>query len=94
MNPKHYLSKELIKGHIWINGYENKYSINKDGEVYSYIWSSREPHLMKPNLTKTGYYKVHLSQPRKKIFIHRLVAIAFISNPNSCLLYTSPSPRD
>jgi len=66
-----------------IIGYEGKYQINKQGEVYSI---SRKkiltPYLNKPN----GYLHLRLSDKnnvRKFHKIHRLIALHFIPNPNN-----------
>ena len=68
---------------IWkpIKNYENTYKVSNFGKV----WSITKKIILKPLLHKCGYYCVDLykKNKRKKIFIHRLVAEAFIPNPES-----------
>lgn len=63
-----------------INGYENKYLISCFGEVYSL----RKRKYLKPLKTEKGYLAVELwdNYTRKVAKVHRLVAEAFIENPN------------
>lgn len=59
-------------------GYPN-YKVSNTGEVMSLYWG-----IMSKRLNKSGYYFVRLySNGKKKEFrIHRLVALAFVSNPD------------
>ena len=52
----------------------------KDGKIHH--WKER---LLKPFLVRGGYYQVRLQNNKKKqmYLVHRLVAEAFIPNPNS-----------
>lgn len=61
-----------------VKGYEN-YIVNEDGTIYSLFTNK----ILKPNITKTGYYTVELFNNfgSKRMTIHRLVAKAFIPNP-------------
>ena len=45
----------------------------------------RKPKMLNGRLDKDGYRRVHLSQNGKSnwVFVHRLVAVAFIPNPNN-----------
>ena len=63
-----------------IKNYEGLYAITEDGRV----WSYRNKKFLKLQKGKTGYYKVVLSKnnTQKTYNIHRLVAIAYIDNPN------------
>lgn len=65
-----------------INEYEN-YFVSNLGNVKN----SRGRHL-KTELSNTGYYRVHLSKHGKArhIAVHRLVASAFLDNPNNLKL--------
>lgn len=70
---------------IWkdIKGYENLYQVSNLGNVVSL--KGKTPILMKPN-RRRGYLSVGLriyNQPQKRFSIHRLVAKAFIPNPNN-----------
>lgn len=66
----------------WIKGFEGMYKIYRDGRV----WSERTKRFRKQELMKAGngYYMVGLwnNYKRKQVGIHRLVAEAFVSNPN------------
>ena len=62
-------------------GYENIYGITSCGRVWSYKYKK----FLTPIADKDGYLRVSLYKNRKaKIFrIHRLVAEAYIPNPNN-----------
>lgn len=61
---------------IDIPGYENKYAITKDGRV----WTYRYKKFFKPELVRSGYYRVNLSlnNKSKKFLVHRLVLLAYV----------------
>lgn len=65
----------------FIKGYENLYSIDEEGKVYSY----RKNHYMKLIDDGKGYLQVSLSKngKRKTYKVHRLVAETFIENPQN-----------
>ncbi|MED3974580.1 NUMOD4 motif-containing HNH endonuclease [Priestia megaterium] len=80
---------------IWkpIGGYEEYYEVSNFGRVRSkdrrvsngpgsYIKKAR---ILKRSKTTTGYWKVELSKDgtKKSLKVHRLVAAAFIDNPNN-----------
>jgi hypothetical protein len=62
-----------------IQGYEGLYRISSDGKVYSLNGTK------KTYISNTGYERVNLWKKGKgkKYSIHRLVAIAFIPNPDN-----------
>ena len=64
-----------------IKGYEGIYAVTEDGQV----WSYRRKKFLKPYDTGRGYKKVdlYLKGKREKRYIHRLVAEAFIPNPEN-----------
>ena len=68
-----------------IKGFENRYTISNLGIVRSLVSGK----ILKPNITKFGYARVSLRYPNcrdyKTYFIHRLVALHFIPNPNNYL---------
>ena len=63
-----------------IKGYEGHYAVSDTGKVYS-IKNKKE---LKPSLHPTGYYvvKLYKNNIAKNYRVHRLVAEAFIPNPN------------
>ena len=68
---------ELLKKPI--KNYEGQYEIWSDGTVWSLISNKA----LKPRLIKTGYGRVHLKDSSTDYYIHRLVAEAFLDNPNN-----------
>ena len=69
---------------IWkdCKGYEGKYQVSNQGR----IWSVVSQRYLKPRLDSKGYWIVNLTAPngkKKTERIHRLVALAFIENPNN-----------
>lgn len=60
---------------IDVVGYEGRYKINKNGEV----WSCQSNKFMKQTLNSCGYYVINLN--KKTEYIHRLLALQFIPNP-------------
>lgn len=63
-----------------LKDYENEYQINKNGEIKS----KKKNIIMKPSNNK-GYLRIGLIKNGKqlKYYIHRLLAIQFIDNPNN-----------
>ena len=61
-------------------GYEGIYKINKEGD----IWSCKRKRLLKIRICK-GYKRIQLrkNNTRNEYFIHRLIAINFIPNPDN-----------
>ena len=70
---------------IWkdIEGYEGLYQVSNFGRVRSL--KNGKVRILKPLTNKNGYLRVQLykNNSLKTIFIHRLVAMAFIPNPNN-----------
>ena len=69
---------------IWrdCKGYGGKYQVSNQGRV----WSVVSQRYLKPRLTNNGYCVVQLrtlNGKQKNEFVHRLVALAFIENPNN-----------
>lgn len=66
---------------IELDGYEDKYKVSNDGK----IWSDYLNDFIKPYYSKGGYLrvKVNFGCKNKKFMVHRLVALAFIKNPNA-----------
>ena len=65
-----------------VKGYEEQYGVDQFGQVYSFKGS--KVIRRKPTLNKSGYCYVNLKDNGriKNARVHRLVAEAFISNPN------------
>lgn len=76
-----------------IPGYEGEYAITSDGRVYSYPRLKRtggwQGGYRVPFENTRGYMQIGLydkllgARKRKKFLIHRLVAAAFLPNPNN-----------
>lgn len=72
--------------------YEGLYEVSENGDVVSVAQYTRHhsvvprktPRLLKPELTHDGYVRVTLSKHgvQQHMTVHRLVALAFIPNPN------------
>lgn len=63
-----------------IKNFEN-YEVNEFGEIRN----KKTKHILKHSINEKGYHKVILSKNNQKFKtgVHRLVAIAFIPNPNN-----------
>lgn len=71
---------------IWkdVVGYENQYQVSNFGNVMSL--KRKKPHLITQTKNRNGYLQVVLSicsNKLKNFYVHRLVAQAFIENPNN-----------
>lgn len=64
---------------IIIDGEKWNYEVSNCGNV-----RNSQGLVLKPRLTKNGYLQVGINKngKRKVVYVHRLVAIAFIPNPN------------
>lgn len=73
---------ELFK---WIEGYEDFYLISNSGFVTSLNSQGGKERILKPHLDRYGYPRAILcvEDIRKGFTVHRLVAKAFIPNPNN-----------
>lgn len=71
---------KLADNEKWIAGYEGSYSVDTEGNVWSFMYGRKRKLSVSTNLQ--GYVKVGLSQggKRKHPTIHRLVAETFIPN--------------
>lgn len=81
-----------------IKGYEGKYQISSFGRVRSLLFCNNRVVKERIKLLKTtdsgnGYYVVYLSKngSHKRLYVHRLVASAFIPNDNC---YTVVNHKD
>lgn len=95
MNNKEFIDSITLEGEEWrdVIGYEGLYMVSSYGRIVfkerfhnngngGYI---RPPKLLKLMKTKFGYLQARLweNNKEKKYYVHRLVAIAFIPNPNN-----------
>lgn len=82
---------------IWrdVAGYEGRYQVSDEGQVRSLARTVPGPHgrefqvrerILKPCMHFKGYHVVYLCRQEgfdRKLFVHRLVAEAFIPNPDA-----------
>ena len=79
---------ENLECEIWkdVFGYEGLYQVSNKGRVKSINnYHRKDCVILKPQLNRFGYEIVNLYRKRKMrhFFIHKLVAFAFIQNPNN-----------
>jgi hypothetical protein len=69
---------------INIKGYENKYYLDVNGNVYRYVIKSKSFKQLKP-MASSGYLAVDLGLNGviKRHLVHRLMAVTFIENHNN-----------
>lgn len=89
INSPRWLSLEDFDGEEWktIAGYETLYEISNYGRIKCFRKNGRIVYIKKPFMAKhrCNYWMAELYKDHKKkrFFLHRLVAIAFIPNPNN-----------
>ena len=82
---------------IWknIEGYEGKYQVSNLGRVKSIIGQEKVLH---PKKHRNGHLQIglHKDKKRKTMYIHRLVAQAFIPNPDNlpCVNHKDENPNN
>lgn len=94
MNKKEFEKIIDLENEIWkpvpVEGFENQYQISSFGRIKSLerdiYYSNRIVHIQEklliPFIDRNGYLHISLGR-NNKYYIHRLVALAFISNPNN-----------
>jgi hypothetical protein len=67
-----------------IKGYENKYYLDTDGNVYRYVIKRKSLKQLKP-MNQCGYLAIDLGLNGviKRHLVHRLMAINYIENPEN-----------
>ena len=82
---------------IWknIEGYEGKYQVSNLGQVKSMIGQEKVLH---PKKHRNGHLQIGLHKDKKRttMYIHRLVAQAFIPNPDNlpCVNHKDENPNN
>lgn len=86
---------------VWepIRGYVGLYEVSNMGRVRSLCWyNTNKIHILKLKKEKNGYYRVGLTKNgvQTSHLVHRLVAIAFIPNPNNypCVNHKDENPSN
>lgn len=78
---------DILQNEEWkdVVGFEGKYSVSNYGRVRSLLYNNTKETKLLSTKTNHGYKEVTLSKNGKwKTYrVHRLVATAFISNPNN-----------
>lgn len=96
MNNIEFIEQISLPGEEWreVVGFEDKYMVSSYGRVAAIAFPikagslhySRKPHILKQTKELNGYCSVGLTDRKnhqKKIKIHRLVAAAFLPNPDN-----------
>ena len=74
---------------IWkdVKGFEGRYQVSNLGRVRSLDWHGHKGRILKQKIGKLwGYYRLNLAHADgyiKSVNVHRLVAIAFLPNPDN-----------
>jgi hypothetical protein len=80
---------------MWHN-LDEKYAVDKLGRVKSYKWG--KDRILKPGKTPKGYLRVvlYVDGKKKRFSVHRLVAEAFIPNPQNLpqVLHRDDNPEN
>ena len=75
------------KNRVAVKGFEGLYEVDVDGNVYSIVHNAnRRKRQLRAYPNENGYMKVNLYDVTgkcKKKYVHRLVATAFIPNPDN-----------
>lgn len=73
---------QLFKNEKWVPGWEGKYSVTEDGEIFSH---QRTKCIRKSRIKEGGYVCLTLTTDYKKknLYVHRAVAMCFVGNPHN-----------
>ena len=76
-----------------ILGYEGLYTINRNGEIYNKMGLKRKPRERTDGYLYYGLYK---EGKQKSIYIHRLLGLQFIPNPDNklCIDHINRNKQD
>ena len=88
LNQSNNLNTIGMTQEIWkpVKGYEGLYEVSNLGRVKTLVKKgNRNEFVMTPTHSKYGYMSIHLykNTERKRKLVHRLIAIAFIENPEN-----------
>ena len=79
---------------VTLNIFDNRYIISEYGNVINTVTN----HELTPYINNSGYYMIDLSynKERKRCLLHRLVAMAFVPNPNNypIVLHKDNNPKN
>lgn len=65
-----------------IDGKPN-YSVSNNGDVRNDRKNGGSGRVLKPHFGTSGYYQIMLGRKTSPLYVHRLVAIAFLPNPDN-----------
>lgn len=94
MTNEEFIESIRLEGEEWkTTTVSERYAVSSFGRVVSYALTinngnrtiKRGPLLLKPRINKLGYYRVSIYRGKRissTYFVHRLVALAFIDNPD------------
>lgn len=87
MSNEEFLKSISLEGEIWkdVVGYEGLYVVSNLSRVASLPRQGRKGKIRKPSLSTHGYPCLFMTNGDKheKAFLHRIVAMAWIPNPNN-----------
>jgi hypothetical protein len=96
MTNEEFIQSITLPGEEWrdVVGYEDRYAISSFGRIVTKaapflqgnIYCTPRPKLRKPRITTYGYSSIDLTDGKKNtktFLVHRLVAFAFIPNPDN-----------
>ena len=99
MTNQEFIESIRLEGESWktLSDFDGMYAVSNKGRVVSFariyekfsnksnVTLHKKHRLLKPRLRNDMYYDVNIVKDgkRRKILLHRLIAIAFIPNPNN-----------
>lgn len=99
MTNQEFIESIALEGEIWktLTDYQDAYAISNMGRIISFareyekksgdtfVVYHKKHRILNPRIRKDGYYDINLIKDgtRTKVLLHRLLANAFIPNPNN-----------